>query len=199
MDSPTTQPEKWTLTQEGLEVFLAHLDPDRDVAGEKYEEIRRKLMTFFRCNGFSNEQDPVDETIDRVIRRLGEIEVRDLMPFLRGVARHVASETRKRSKEVPLAEVPEPAFLSISTENTELETDHRLRCLDQTVRCLTPDDRELVVEWYLYEKGQKIENKKKLAAARGVSLSTLRVQAFRARERLQKLVQDCLKGSSRAM
>jgi DNA-directed RNA polymerase specialized sigma24 family protein len=199
MDGSTTQPEKWTLTQKGLEVFLAYLDPDREVAGEKYEEIRRKLMTFFRCNGFSNEQDPVDETIDRVIRRLGEVEVRDLMPFVRGVARHVASETRKRSKEVPLEQVPEPAFLSISTENTELETDRRLRCLDKCMKCLPPDDRELIVEWYRYDKGQKIENKKKLAAARGTAPATLRVQAFRLRERLQKLVQECLKASSRAM
>ncbi len=92
---------KWVLTEEALQQFLAYLDPDQDRAGEKYEELRRKLTTFFRCNGFWNAEDHVDETIDRTIRRLGE--VRELMPFIRGVARHVASEVRRRApKEIPI-------------------------------------------------------------------------------------------------
>ena len=40
MESASARNEKWTLTQEGLEVFLRYLDADRERAGEKYENIR---------------------------------------------------------------------------------------------------------------------------------------------------------------
>ena len=47
----------------------------------------------------------MDETIDRVIRRLGEIEVGNLMPFIRGVARRVVSELHRKAREVSLADI----------------------------------------------------------------------------------------------
>ena len=187
------------MTREALESFLSYLDNDRDAAGEKYEQIRRTLVTFFRCNGCWNAEDHVDETIDRVIRRLGEIEVRNLMPFLRGVARHVVSEIHKKRKTVALSDVPEPRMIRESDEAEERDTDQRLRCLECCVRLLNEKDRDLVMRWFLYDKGQKIEDKRQLAEARGVSLATLRVQAFRIRRRLEELVRECLVSSPRAM
>jgi RNA polymerase sigma factor (sigma-70 family) len=202
MEGSTARSGKWTLTSQALEVFLTYLDPERERAGEKYEAIRRTLITFFRCNGCWNAEDPVDETIDRVIRRLGEVEVRNLMPFIRGVARHVVSEkhkNQKKGREVPLEEVPEPSQWRSLGEESEQEMDRRLECLDQCVRRLDQNDRELVREWYTYDKSQKIEHKRQLAAARGISAQTLRVRAHRVRQRLQGLVEECLKVASRIM
>src|SRR3954467_2473911 len=45
MEEAGTRRRQWVLTQEALKQFLAYLDPDPDVAGEKYEEIRRKLAS----------------------------------------------------------------------------------------------------------------------------------------------------------
>jgi DNA-directed RNA polymerase specialized sigma24 family protein len=199
MEIRTNPKAPWALTREALESFLSYLDNDRDAAGEKYEQIRRTLVTFFRCNGCWNAEDHVDETIDRVIRRLGEIEVRNLMPFLRGVARHVVSEIHKKRKTVALSDVPEPRMIRESDEAEERDTDQRLRCLECCVRLLNEKDRDLVMRWFLYDKGQKIEDKRQLAEARGVSLATLRVQAFRIRRRLEELVRECLVSSPRAM
>src|SRR5580700_5918445 len=67
MESESARNEKWTLTRESLEVFLNYLDADRERAGEKYETIRQKLLTLFRCNGCWTAEDLADETIDRVI------------------------------------------------------------------------------------------------------------------------------------
>jgi RNA polymerase sigma factor (sigma-70 family) len=200
MQGSVARREKWILTKEALEVFFDYLHADREQAGERYEQIRRTLVIFFRCNGCPNAEDAVDETIDRVIRRVGEVEVGNLMPFIKGVARRVASELHRREREVSLTEVLEPSQHGNSDEGENREEmERRTRCLDQSMPRLNADDRDLITQWYLYDRSQKIENKRKLVALWGVSPSTLRVRAFRARKQLLKMVQDCLKASERVM
>jgi hypothetical protein len=137
----------------------------------------------------------VDATIDRVIRRLEEIEVAEMMPFIRGVARKVVSEIHKKSREIPLTEIPEPSDWGNLSE-PDVEGERRLECLQKGLSQLKPADRELLNGWYLYDKRQKLENRKRLGVLRGTSATALRVQAFRARQRLQGLVESCLKESS---
>jgi DNA-directed RNA polymerase specialized sigma24 family protein len=199
MDFSAAARQKWTLTPDALEAFLRYLDADRERAGAQYEQIRRKLLTFFRCNGCWNGEELVDETLDRVIRRLSEVEVRCLMPFIRGVARHLVFEHHKRAKEVPLTAAAEPPHPGGVDQEREEEMDRRLRCLRESVPRLDPPDQELVLAWYVYEKSDKIANTRRLAAARGTSPATLRVQAHRARRRLQHLVEDCLKKQSESV
>src|SRR3954471_23099628 len=100
--------QRWSLTEDSFTLFLSRLSSNREEAGAAYENIRLKLLTFFRCNAFQNPEDLVDQTIDRAIRRLGEIEVREVTSFVLGVARYVRRETRKTCKqELPLADAPE--------------------------------------------------------------------------------------------
>ena len=114
-------------------------------------------MTFFRCNGFWKAEDHVDETIDRTIRRLGE--VRDLMPFIRGVARHVASEVRRRApKEIPIENTPEFASKRQSDEEGERSFSRRLECVYKCAERLPPGDREIILQYYQHDKSQEIEN-----------------------------------------
>jgi RNA polymerase sigma factor (sigma-70 family) len=201
MESTPVSKEKWALDGPALDAFLTYLDADRDRAGEKYENIRQKLLTFFRCNGCWNPEDLVDDTIDRMIRRLRDVEVQNLMSFIRGIARKVAWEYHQKArqaKETPLDEVGELPQLGGPDPEIESEVDRRLRCLDKCVALLDPDDRELIMQWYIYDKGQKIENKRRLAELRSASPGALRVQAYRARNRLQKLVEKCLAESRTA-
>src|SRR5260221_1835342 len=187
------QRTKWVLTKEALEQFLSHLDPDQDRAGAKYEEIRRKLLTFFRCNGFWDAEDHVDETIDRTIRRLDE--VRDLMPFIRGVARHVASEVRRMApREIPLEDIREIASRGQRDEEGERSFSKRLKWWYECADRLTAEDREMLLQYYQYDRSQKVENKRNLAALMGTSTAILRVRAFRARKQLEKLVVESMKG-----
>jgi hypothetical protein len=128
MDALAGRREGWMLAGDALEIFLRYLDADRDRAGARYEEIRRRLLTFFRYNGCRHEEDLADDTLDRVMRRIGEVEVRHLMSFIRGVARHVVSEKQKRAKELSLHDVPEPVHRA-ANEEREQEMDRRARCL----------------------------------------------------------------------
>ena len=60
----------WILTPEAFARLLAALDPDRERAGLRYENIRRKLIEFFEARGSNSPADNADETINRVARRL---------------------------------------------------------------------------------------------------------------------------------
>jgi len=189
IDAARVHAEKWTLSKESLDAFLLRLNSEREPAGREYENVRRKLLTFFRCNGCWDAEVLVDETIDRVIRRHGEVEIRELMPFIRGVARRVASEHHKAYREVPLEEVKEPSQRDPNVWDDEIVADAvRLKCLEECVKRLGPEDREMIVGYYMGEKGQKIENKRKLAQQFGITTAALRVRAFRVRERLQVLL-----------
>jgi hypothetical protein len=54
----TTKAEKdRELTQAAFDMLLARLDPDREEAGRKYDEIRRKLTKFFEFWGSSAPED----------------------------------------------------------------------------------------------------------------------------------------------
>jgi len=189
----SARPEKWTLTKESFDVFLTRLDPNRDQAGLSYEQVRRKLLTFFRCNGCSDAEKLVDETIDRVTRRLGEVDVHDLMPFIRGVARHVASEAHKiRIQVIALDDAPEPPQQLGADPEEEALTGKRLGCLEKCSGHLSDRDRQLIFEYYKYDKSQKIENKRKMAEAMGITLGGLRVRAFRARQQLEGCITNCV-------
>lgn len=64
----------WILTQESFDALLAWLDPAREEAGRRYEEIRRRLIKIFTCRGCGEPEDLADETINRVSKKLKEIE-----------------------------------------------------------------------------------------------------------------------------
>src|SRR5262245_4973774 len=59
----------WELTKEDFDRFLTWLHPDREQAGQKYEEIRRRLVIIFNARRCPEAEDLADETINRVIRR----------------------------------------------------------------------------------------------------------------------------------
>jgi DNA-directed RNA polymerase specialized sigma24 family protein len=151
------------MTKEGLDAFLASLDADRERAGEQYEQIRRKLLTFFRGRGVTNAEDAADETIDRVAKKLPEGEViHNVKSFLLGVARKVASETLKKIKDVPLSDVKEPHGNPIDYDK-EQETRRRERCVRDAFLLLDSEQRELIIEWYRCDEGEKLENRRRLA------------------------------------
>jgi DNA-directed RNA polymerase specialized sigma24 family protein len=188
----SVRPQKWTLNQEALDTFLARLDPDRDCAAQHYEQVRNKLVTFFRCNSCSDAEGLVDETIDRVVRRLGEVEIHDLLPFIRGVARRVASEAHQiRIRVVSLDEASE-RFQRDTDSGGRAYTDRRHGCLEKCLGELSHQERDLALEFYKYEKAEKIENKKRMAEAMGITTGTLRIRAYRVRKHLEDCVTKCL-------
>ena len=58
---------------------------------------------------------------------------------------------------------------------------------------LSPDNRDLILSYYQGDKGDKINNRKGLTQLFGIPSNTLRMRALRVRERLQLLVENCLR------
>src|SRR5687768_17268629 len=89
------------LTAETLETLLTALDSDPERAAQKYEQLRRSLMFFFRRNGLGLSDQLEDETIDRGARRIREgidIQPEKLFAYFRGVAVRVLQEYQRASK-----------------------------------------------------------------------------------------------------
>ena len=117
------------------------------------------------------------------------------MPFIRGVARRVASEAHKsRVRHIRLDDAPESIRRDNPANDREEQTiaEMRLRCLEQCAARLSQGDQELMVDYYRYQGGQKIETKRKMAEALGVTLGALRVRAFRLRQQLEDCITQCM-------
>ncbi|MBD0373108.1 MAG: sigma-70 family RNA polymerase sigma factor [Pyrinomonadaceae bacterium] len=196
--SPDLQPSastrrKWTLTQEAFDKLLDALGPDRERAGEIYLEIRNNLVRFFEWRGAPLPEDHADETFNRLAKRVaGGEEILNPMSYCLGVARLLLLEINKErvKEQQALSEMTTSQALHEAVDDG---AEARLECLRSCLETLSPDNRELIVQYYQGEKGAKIENRKKLVERLGIPVNTLRMRALRLRERLQACVEDCLK------
>src|SRR5262249_9666057 len=173
-DGSKSRRKSWTLTKDALNLLLEALDIDRERAGSKYEMIRAKLMKFFECRGCVSPEDLADETINRVARRLYEgrqIWAAEPASYFYGVARNVLREywvSIDREFEpleqlTPGSHPREDYRRQREAEAEKLEAEEHLEqlaaCLDQ----LSPESRELILEYYEGEQAERIRRRKELA------------------------------------
>jgi DNA-directed RNA polymerase specialized sigma24 family protein len=190
----TAPRQRWTLTREAFDKLLVAFDVDREQAGQKYLQIRNNLTRFFEWRGCSFPEDHADETINRMAKRVAEGEaILNYSGYAMGVARLLLLEINKgrQREQSALAEIGSAPDVYVPAD----DRDSRLTCLRSCLQTLSPDNRELIIQYYQGEKGEKIENRKKLLARLGVPVNTLRMRALRLRERLQMCVEDCLSGN----
>jgi DNA-directed RNA polymerase specialized sigma24 family protein len=177
--------KNWVLTQESFDALLDWLDPQREKAGQKYEDIRRRLIKIFTCRGCSEPEDLADETINRVTNKLKEIEAGftgDRARYFYGVANKVHLEYLRRKPDVTLP---------LPVANSD-EVEREFKCLETCIDRLTPDNRELVLQYYQEDKKAKIDHRKMLAEHLGIAVNALRIRACRIRATLLECVQNCL-------
>lgn len=177
--------KNWILTQEAFDALLDWLSPARDEAGQKYEDIRRRLIKIFACRGCGEPEDMADETINRVSMKLKAVEnyySGDPSRYFYGVANKVHLEYLRRKRVTMAAAPPEPS--------SDIEKEYE--CLDQCMQQLTPNNRELVLQYYQQEKRAKIDHRRNLAEQMGIALNALRIRAHRIRASLQECVQSCV-------
>lgn len=179
------------LTQTAFDSLLSWLDADRDQAGKKYESIRLRLIKIFSCRGRIDAEDLADETINRVTLKAAEIAkeyVGDPALYFYGVAQKVFLEAVRKHPPVVL---PPPV-----AKPDDIEQEYE--CLDRCILQLTPDNRELVIEYYQNDKRAKIEHRKELAEKLGLAQNALRIRAYRIRSTLQQCLLSCLEHRSPA-
>lgn len=181
------------LSRDAFEALLSRLDPDPERAGERYEDVRLRLVKFFQWRQTLSPEDLADETLDRVGRRLRDDETirpQNWSAYVHGFARNVLRESWKQQK---LTGNGPPALRVAAEPASEAEArERRLECLDRCLGALPDDSRELILEYYQRHRGAQIEHRQRVAEERGIALNALRLRVHRIRARLEPCVRDCV-------
>jgi DNA-directed RNA polymerase specialized sigma24 family protein len=167
-----------------------------EAEGEKYLQIRTKLVSFFR--DLPDPEELADEVLDRMIRKAAQegVEIQgDVRPYALAVARYVRMEYLKKAHLVTSYDLSElPRVEEVDTS----EREERLEILVECLKELTPDEMELILEYHGQEGRKKIEQREKLAADLGISLGSLRVRAHRIRAVLEEKIERKLRAIARS-
>jgi DNA-directed RNA polymerase specialized sigma24 family protein len=179
------------LTAVAFSSLLSRLHPDAERAGFAYEHLRHALVSFFAWRGAATPEECADETLDRLATRLAEgVPVEDLGRFARGIARLVLLEhwRRPEARGMPLKDMGQgPAV-----EATARDEDAAPECLSRCLSELAPESRDLILEYYGADGRTRIDARKRMAQALGVSESALRSRAQRVRDQLEGCVALCM-------
>jgi DNA-directed RNA polymerase specialized sigma24 family protein len=182
----------WLPNQEAWDKFLALLDSDPNVAGEKYEELRRRLIIYFECRRCLPAEDKADETITRLIRTIYEgASVNNLLAFAHGVARYVRLEgyAAARQEDAIRAELLRYSNVFVEPE----EPDLRLQCFDKCFSELPAESQQFLIHYYKETRRAKIDNRKSLAEQLGITQNAVTLRAYHLRKKLEGCVKLCLK------
>ena len=189
------------LTENAFAKLLASLSADRELAGEEYENLRRTLIKFFEWRSAPFPEEQVDETFNRVARKLEEgVQVKNIGGYCYEVARLVCLEAFKGhdSKRSPLDELRGVADVAGSSDEA-LEKELRLSCLDLCLEELPQESRELIVEYYKDDRRSRIDHRKALASRVGLRRDALANRAQRLRDKLEQCVAKCLKNRAQTI
>lgn len=177
------------LTPDSFDALLRALGGgDRGNGALVYEQLRRKLIRIFEWHGCTRAEELVDETFDRVARRLADgLQLEDPARYVYGVARLVYKEWARKEashhQKLDSGEWPPP-------QADPEESDWRLDALRLCLGKLDEDQQHLVLEYHRGENN--IEHRKKLAERLGIPINALRIRVFRLRRKLEECLEKRL-------
>lgn len=189
----------WELTEESFNLFLSWLDPDRDSAGKKFEDMRRRLIVVFDGRGCLRSDELVDETFKRFIHRLPamlDTFKGDPIPYLLVTAHHLHLEYIEKQ---PLS-LPENLSDMLATDDeASIQAELFDACLEECLGKLDKKDRELALDYYRMDKQAKIDYRKELAHRLGLTVNALRIKVHHLRTTLRGCIDQCLELEIREM
>jgi DNA-directed RNA polymerase specialized sigma24 family protein len=192
----------WTLNPQAFRQFLNWLDEGVDSGGERYLEMRRRLLHYFDRRNCSLPDDLADETLNRVARKLEEKgEIVDASPahYCYIVAKFVLLEFGRRSEHNQTSLDDNPGTSRVMAglaapsrpDEDAIAKERLFDCLERCLGKLQPEDRELILDYYRGEQRAKIERRSKLAARLSLTMNALSIRACRLRSRLEICVSAC--------
>lgn len=203
MEAEISLKKDWKVTPEAFDKMLGWLDPDREIAGEKYELIRRKLIKLFKWRNCLPEEEYADTTINRVTRRIYEnvpVEVGNPYLYFHGTALNVIREywrgqLKHRQEDLnsldPQQSPAENPQQKIEQELERQNLQNRYACMQGCLHELPAETRRFIVEYHHGES--KKDARKEMAERMQMPLNALRIRACRIRDQLQKCVEKCVK------
>src|SRR5262245_9902469 len=178
-------------TQEVFDKLLLCLAPDRERAGEEYELLRLRLLTYFRSRASLCAEELADEVLNRVAQKVAAGEpIREMTRYCYGLARWVWMEYLRDPKarhtsfdELPVlpTHMPDPLLLQ-----------ERLDCFQHCLQRLTAEDRQLIVGYWDHDKQSDSAARRDMAARLGISPTALRIRVSRGKNKLKDCYYNCL-------
>jgi DNA-directed RNA polymerase specialized sigma24 family protein len=179
---------------EPFEGLLLRLAPDRESAGLRYEELRRRLVAVFEYRRCPHPEELADETLDRAARRLAQLGDdfvgSDPARFVFGVAWNVARESYRRPVAVALPEGWDDRVASTTPSDEAADLDEA--CLEACLGRLSAADRDLVLGYHTGERSDRIRGRSDIARDLGLSPNALRLKVHRLTARLRECVIGCV-------
>lgn len=185
--------KKNEINREDFESLLDWLDENREIAAQKYEAIRLRLIKIFVVQKHFDAENLADQVFDRVCRKLADISEnyqgkKEL--YFYGVARKIHLEAQSKAKTTEL----DIDHLAVKN-NVDEESNIHYQCLEKCLQKLSAEDRNLVIGYYQSEKTAKIDQRKQIAERLEITIDNLRIKIFRLRNELKKCVLQCVKAT----
>lgn len=175
------------LDHASLQALLDALGTDSDEAGLAYENLRLRLIRFFRWNQCLEPEGLADEALDRLAGKIagGSEPVLDPGKYIAGIARMLLHEQRAReSRDRKMLSALSWHFARRQDQEEELARyeDALSLCLDQ----MAAESRRLLERYYMGDAGERIRTRQSLAAELGIGINALRNRALRLRRQLEE-------------
>jgi DNA-directed RNA polymerase specialized sigma24 family protein len=179
------------LTQEEFDIFLSKLHPDRESAGEEYILLWQKLFIFFQSRSCLSADELVDETINRVAKKIaGGEEPRNISAYCHGFAKNVWLEYLKNpgTNRGPLEEIPPTPSIGID----EIHRKERQKRFSECLKELPIDDARLLIEYWCHEDRPNRDFRKEMAERLKISPTALRIRIYRIKSKVDECVKKRL-------
>lgn len=186
------------ISPDNFNEILAWLNPDRDVAGAMYVQLRTDLAKIFTWNRCPDPDGLTDQVFDRIgkkVHLLRQTYEGDPRLYFYGVARNLIKENTKKLKALVSLDGIDVPDSSISGDKDK--SDAVENCLQECLQTLDREKRELILNYYAKDKQAKIEHRTEMATRLGTSVETLRVRVYRIRVLLEECIERCLNEKTR--
>jgi hypothetical protein len=184
----------WQPDKAAFDRLLAWLDEGTDSRGERYLEMRGRLVDYFGRRHCHSPEDLADETLNRVARRLEETgSIDDVVParYCYIVAKFVFLESLRHPGRKELgAESAEAVSAQVADDRAGNE--RTFACLERCLQFCSAADRALILDYYRTTSGSARENRRQLSQKLGITANSLAIRACRIRSRLEGCVRACV-------
>ncbi len=175
------------LNKSGLDALLEALGPESNEAGAAYEELRARLIRFFRWNRCLFPEDLADEALDRLAAKLagGAEAIVSPAGYAAGVARMMLLEQHAKTSREKKA----LSFLLWFHSRRKDFYDAQQDCEEALSNCLdrqSAENRQLLERYYSGDASERIRNRQALAGELGIAINALRNRALRLRSQLEQ-------------
>jgi DNA-directed RNA polymerase specialized sigma24 family protein len=127
-----------------------------------------------------------DETINRVILKSSEEQIENKIAYCYGVARNVYRESLRKVR--PHVDIDEVTLAAKPPE----EPSFSRQCLDDCLERLSPDNRNLLLDYFSEAKMAKIELHRRISESLKLTQTALRMKVMRTKLKLKICVEECM-------